>query len=364
MIFSTEGVTSWKLPRLLELTTRFGRLTTGDGSHVCSGPTGSGCRGTAGGACGGASSGGACGNLCGIGVDGGLCGSGSFAGLCGIGAVGGLCGSGACGSLWGIGAGGGLCGIGAGGGLYGGGAGLSGGDAGGGLSDCGAGGGLRDFGAGGRLRDSVLVAVHVAVQVQVAVFSTVPVGVDVDRRSDTGPIVGATISSPDLPLIFWPFPTLDGGTAVLPLSPFVFPEPLVAGVFAFSLQDVGNFSTFAGGGMSLPSLCGTLAALMPGTLQKPAVAGTTVPGDVVAEVLGWDLESLALGDGRGGGVGKRSMLARKLFLHTMGWVDGVGLGVEEEVVFVGGVRLLNLGEGAWAGGCCEVDGCWVGVCLR
>ncbi|KAJ1208817.1 hypothetical protein NDU88_004200 [Pleurodeles waltl] len=116
--------------------------------------------------------------------------------------------------------------------------------------------------------------------------------------------------------------------------------------------------------MSLPSLRGTLAALMLGALQKPAVAGTTVPGDVVAEVLGWDLESLALGDGRGGGVGKRSMLDRKSFLDTLGRVDGVGLGVEEEVVVVGGVRLLNLGQGALAGGCCKVDGCWVGVCQR
>ncbi|KAJ1090350.1 hypothetical protein NDU88_003483 [Pleurodeles waltl] len=51
------------------------------------------------------------------------------------------------------------------------------------------------------------------------------------------------------------------------------------------------------GGMSLPSLRGTLAALMVGALHDPAVAGTTVLGDVVAEVLGWDLESLALGEG-------------------------------------------------------------------
>ncbi|KAJ1088210.1 hypothetical protein NDU88_001369 [Pleurodeles waltl] len=51
--------------------------------------------------------------------------------------------------------------------------------------------------------------------------------------------------------------------------------------------------------MSLLSLRGTLAALMVGALHDPAVAGTTVPGDVVAEVLGWDLESLALGEGRG-----------------------------------------------------------------
>ncbi|KAJ1111930.1 hypothetical protein NDU88_000202 [Pleurodeles waltl] len=116
--------------------------------------------------------------------------------------------------------------------------------------------------------------------------------------------------------------------------------------------------------MSLPSLRGTLAALMLGALQKPAVAGTTVPSDVVAEVLGWDLESLALGDRRGGGVGKRSILARKSFFNSLGRVDGGSLGVEEEVVVVGGVRLLNLGEGAWAGGCCEVDGCLVGVWLR
>ncbi|KAJ1132154.1 hypothetical protein NDU88_010481 [Pleurodeles waltl] len=116
---------------------------------------------------------------------------------------------------------------------------------------------------------AVLVAGSVAVQmvVQVAVFSAVQVGVDVDRRCDTGPSVGATMPSPDLPFIFWPFPTLDGGAAGLPLFPFVFPELLVAGVFCFSLRDVGTFLSFAGGGMSLPSLRGTLAALMVGALQ-------------------------------------------------------------------------------------------------
>ncbi|KAJ1208164.1 hypothetical protein NDU88_003550 [Pleurodeles waltl] len=168
---------------------------------------------------------------------------------------------------------------------------------------------------------AVLLAVHVAVQVvvQVAVFSAVPVGVNVDRWCDTGPIVGATMPSPDLPLIFWPFPTLDGGAAVLPLSPFVFPEPLVAGVFTFSLWDVGNFLTFAGGGMSLPSLRGTQAALMLSALQKPAVAGATVPGDVVAEVLGWDLESLDLGDGRG--VCREEVNVSQEFLFYTHW-DG------------------------------------------
>ncbi|KAJ1143825.1 hypothetical protein NDU88_010127 [Pleurodeles waltl] len=117
--------------------------------------------------------------------------------------------------------------------------------------------------------------------------------------------------------------------------------------------------------MSLASLLGTLADLLLGALQNPAIAGTTVPSDAVAEVLGWDLERWALGDGRGGGgEGKRSRFDRKRFLDTLGRVDGGGLGVEEEVLVVGGVRLLTLGEGAWAGGCHEVDGCWVGVCLR
>ncbi|KAJ1180228.1 hypothetical protein NDU88_005450 [Pleurodeles waltl] len=188
------------------------------------------------------------------------------------------------------------------------------------------------------------VAVQVAAVVagQLAVFAVVQFGVVVDRRCDTGPSVGATMVSPDLLFCFWPFPTFDGAAVVLPLSPFVFAEPLVAGTFGFSLQDVGTFFTLAGGGMSLPSLRGTLAAL-----DDPTVAGTTVRGDLVAEVLGWDLESLALVEGRGGGgQGKRSRVSRKRFLDTLGWEDGEGLGVEEEVVVVGGVRLLNLSEGA------------------
>ncbi|KAJ1162692.1 hypothetical protein NDU88_003159 [Pleurodeles waltl] len=112
---------------------------------------------------------------------------------------------------------------------------------------------------------AVLVAVQVAAQV--AVFSAVQVGIDVERRCDTGPSVGATMPSPDLPFSFWPFPTFDGGAAVLPLSSFILPDPLVSGVFCFSLHDVGNFFSLAGGGMSLPSFRGTLAALMVGALQ-------------------------------------------------------------------------------------------------
>ncbi|KAJ1127343.1 hypothetical protein NDU88_005746 [Pleurodeles waltl] len=95
------------------------------------------------------------------------------------------------------------------------------------------------------------------------------------------------------------------------------------------------------------------------------LAANTVLEDLGAEVLGWDLDILSLGKAQGEGVvGKSSMLARNSFPDTLGGEDGGGLVVEEEVVVVGGVRLLNLGEGAWAGGCCEVDGCWVGVCLR
>ncbi|KAJ1149097.1 hypothetical protein NDU88_001915 [Pleurodeles waltl] len=111
------------------------------------------------------------------------------------------------------------------------------------------------------------VAVRVAVQV--AVFAAVQVGVDVDRRCDTGSSVGATMPTPDLPFCFWPFPTFDGGAVVLPLSPFIFAEPLVDGGFGFSLRDVDTFFTLAGGGMSLPSLRGTLAALMGGALHDP-----------------------------------------------------------------------------------------------
>ncbi|KAJ1208870.1 hypothetical protein NDU88_004253 [Pleurodeles waltl] len=78
-------------------------------------------------------------------------------------------------------------------------------------------------------------------------------------------------------------------------------EPLLAGRCGFSLRDVGTFFTLAGGEMacSLAWLGGTLADLMGGALDETGVAGTTVPGDLVAEVLGRDLESLALGERRG-----------------------------------------------------------------
>ncbi|KAJ1199895.1 hypothetical protein NDU88_003727 [Pleurodeles waltl] len=135
-----------------------------------------------------------------------------------------------------------------------------------------------------------VAAVHVAVLV--VVLSAMQVGRDVD-----------------LPFFFRPFPTLDGAAAVLPLPTVVLAEPLLAGVLAFSLWDVGNVFCFGGGGMSLASLLGKLAALLLGALQNPGIAGPTVPGDVVADVLGWDLERLALGDGSRGGVLADSVLA-------------------------------------------------------
>ncbi|KAJ1118682.1 hypothetical protein NDU88_006870 [Pleurodeles waltl] len=137
----------------------------------------------------------------------------------------------------------------------------------------------------------VLVAVQVVVMVavQVVVFAAVQVGVVIDRRGDTSPSVGATVPCPDLLFGFCPYPPFDGAAGVLPLSPFVLEEPLVAGRCGFSLRDVGTFFTLAGGRMSLASQGNTLAALMGGALDVPTVAGTTVPEDLVAEGLGWDL---------------------------------------------------------------------------
>ncbi|KAJ1200859.1 hypothetical protein NDU88_004680 [Pleurodeles waltl] len=206
-------------------------------------------------------------------------------------------------------------------------------------------------------------AAGMQVAVLVAVSTVAQVRVVVDRRGDSGPSAGASVPCPNLLFCLGPFPTFEVAAGALPLSPFGLEEPLLAARCGLSLRHVGTFFTLAGGGLacSLASLGGTLAALMGGARNVTGLAKTTVLEDLVAEVLGWDLDSLALWVGRGG-VGKRSMLARKSFLDTLGREDGGDLRVEEELVIVGGVRLLNLGEGAWAGGCYEVDGCWVGVC--
>ncbi|KAJ1145823.1 hypothetical protein NDU88_012107 [Pleurodeles waltl] len=178
-------------------------------------------------------------------------------------------------------------------------------------------------------------------------------------------VFSAVLLFPDLLTFLWPFPTLEGVAADSTLPPVRLGVDLVAGVLPPLLRALANFRCLTGGGLSVLWLRATLAALVAGALQILMTTGTTGPGDVVAEVLGWDLESQALGGRRGGGgVGKCSGLDRKSFWQTLGRGAGGGLGVEEEVVVVGGVRLVTLGEGACAGGCREVDGCWVGVCLR
>ncbi|KAJ1187077.1 hypothetical protein NDU88_003856 [Pleurodeles waltl] len=199
---------SWKLPRVLELTTNIRRLTTGDGRHVWGGATGSGCRGP----------------LvvpAAVSVVAVLA-AGSVAVVLAVGSVAEVLAAGSVAAV---------------------------------------------LAAGSVAAVLAVVLAAASVAVQVAVFSAVQVGVDVDRRCDTGPSVGAIRPSPDLPFSFWPFPTFDGCAAVLPLSPFVFPDPWVAGAFGFSLRDLGTFFTLAGGGMSLPSFRGTLAALMVGALH-------------------------------------------------------------------------------------------------
>ncbi|KAJ1205221.1 hypothetical protein NDU88_000656 [Pleurodeles waltl] len=124
------------------------------------------------------------------------------------------------------------------------------------------------------------------------VSTAVQVGVLVDRRGDSSPSAGATVLCPDLLFGLCPFPTFDVAAGVLPLSPFGLEEPLLAGGCGFFLQHVGTFFTLAGGGMacSLASLGGKLEALMGGACDETGVAVSTVLGDLVAEVLGWDLD--------------------------------------------------------------------------
>ncbi|KAJ1182090.1 hypothetical protein NDU88_007285 [Pleurodeles waltl] len=178
-------------------------------------------------------------------------------------------------------------------------------------------------------------------------------------------VFSAVLLFPDLLTFLWPFPTLEGVAADSTLPPVPLGVALLAGVFPLSRRALANFLCLTGGGLSVLWPRATLAALVAGALQIPVTTGTTGPGDVVAVVLGWDLESRALGGRRGGGgEGKRSRLDRKRFFLTLGRVAAGSLGVEEEFVVVGGVHLMTLGEGACAGGCREVDGCWVGVCLR
>ncbi|KAJ1201070.1 hypothetical protein NDU88_004886 [Pleurodeles waltl] len=66
---------------------------------------------------------------------------------------------------------------------------------------------------------------------------------------------------------------------------------------------------------------------MGGVLDDPAVAGTSVPGDLVVEVLGWDLESLALVEGRG----RARLLGQVMrWRHPPVYIPLVGLSTMEE----------------------------------
>ncbi|KAJ1217475.1 hypothetical protein NDU88_005069 [Pleurodeles waltl] len=108
---------------------------------------------------------------------------------------------------------------------------------------------------------------------------------------------------------------------------------------------------------------GTLSMTLPGALDPlPLRVGVDTIGPMawVAEVLAWVLPTLARregGEGREEVNGGEEKLLRDI---------GVGRGRR----FGSGGRgsgcgrcLLCLGAGAWAGCCCEVDGCWVSECL-
>ncbi|KAJ1150143.1 hypothetical protein NDU88_002940 [Pleurodeles waltl] len=109
-------------------------------------------------------------------------------------------------------------------------------------------------------------------------------------------VLSAVQIFPDLPVLLCPFLTLDGGAAVSTPPTVPLGAALVADFFPLSRRALGNFLCFTGGGLSVLWLLATLAARLPGALQKPVTTGITGPADVVAEVLGLDLESRALGD--------------------------------------------------------------------
>ncbi|KAJ1141541.1 hypothetical protein NDU88_007870 [Pleurodeles waltl] len=101
-------------------------------------------------------------------------------------------------------------------------------------------------------------------------------------------VSSAVLLFPDFPGFLWPFPTLEGVAADPTLPPGSLGAALVAGVFPPLLPGTGQLLMLYRWG----------TALVAGAIQIPVTTGTTGPGNVVAEVLGWDLESRALGDGR------------------------------------------------------------------
>ncbi|KAJ1160675.1 hypothetical protein NDU88_001169 [Pleurodeles waltl] len=153
----------------------------------------------------------------------------------------------------------------------------------------------------------VLPAVQVAVlaAVQVAVLAVMGGGSSPSPAASDGCSAMAGVVCPFLPLA-------DGGASLLlpagvPFLPLLAGGasfPLLVGGASFPLLGGGPFLALAGGRpfLALAGGAGTLAVLTGASLEphKPAVAAeTTVAVDLVAEVLGWVLATLARSEGRG-----------------------------------------------------------------
>ncbi|KAJ1164760.1 hypothetical protein NDU88_005194 [Pleurodeles waltl] len=114
---------------------------------------------------------------------------------------------------------------------------------------------------------------------------------------------------------------------------------------------------------SFAGVGGTLAGLMGPPFDPLGAAGTTADANLVAEVLAWVLDTLARAEGRGRGMEQVNVCQEKFFRYTgTGRWRGYGSGGRGSGCR--SVCLLSLVECAWAGCCCEVDGCWVDGCLR
>ncbi|KAJ1213316.1 hypothetical protein NDU88_000954 [Pleurodeles waltl] len=92
----------------------------------------------------------------------------------------------------------------------------------------------------------------------------------------------------------------DGGVT-LGLAAGFFDVALLGGCGSFPLLDAVPFFTFPSGGMffALAGVGGTLAGLTGAPFEPMTAAGTTADVDLVVEVLGWVLATLARVEGRG-----------------------------------------------------------------